>query len=76
MRCYDCPLSFAEETDWETGECDIICAVTMEAIDCDGACRRSNKWIMSQNARKLIDDYLTREGEAYEKYMRDKGYIS
>lgn len=75
MRCYSCPLAFEQETDYETGECDLVCAVTMDAVLDDDSCRRTNKWINSQNIEELKDRYWTREGELYEKYMRERGMI-
>lgn len=75
MRCYNCPLAFEVETDWETGECDVVCAVTMDAVLGDDSCRRTNKWINSQNIDEVKDRYWTREGELYEKYMKEQGLI-
>lgn len=57
MHCNKCPLSFKQETDYETGEYDIICAVTMNDVYADSACTRTNKWIKRQDINALIDSY-------------------
>lgn len=75
MKCENCPLAFLQESDYETGECDLTCAVTMDSVMEDDSCMRTDKWIKSQNIEELKDRYWTREGELYEKYMKEQGLI-
>ena len=75
MKCENCPLAFWQETDWETGECDLTCAVTMDFVLKEDSCRRTNKWINSQNIEEVKDRYWEEESKAYEKYAKEQGWI-
>lgn len=75
MRCENCPLAFWEETDWETGESELVCAIDMSAKCEDDSCSRTDKWIKSQDIEKLKDRYWEADAKACEEYLRKLGQI-
>ena len=72
MKCDRCPLSYWEESDWETGEQDLLCCVTGYAVCSDmEVCHRTNKWIRSQNLKSLLEKREREEIEFLEKYIQE-----
>ena len=70
MKCANCPLAFEYETDWETGECELTCAVTMSAVLEGESCSRTDKWINSQDIEKVKEKYYEGEAKYYEEYFK------
>lgn len=58
MKCLDCPLNY-----------DSFCLITGDYINYDGNCRRTNKFILSQNKgelrQKLEEKLLEEEARVY-----------
>lgn len=72
MKCENCPLAFWQNENPEYGEYEFICAVTMSEVSDEDSCRRTNKWINSQNIEEVKDRYWEKESKCYEKYMKEQ----
>ena len=72
MLCLNCPLCVSDYCD-ACGDGDIYCLITRRYANYEGGCRRTNKFILSQDKLKLINDWQQSEAlkwcayaEAYE----------
>ena len=52
------------------GDCDIYCLVTGENLLGEGGCRRTNKFILSQNRQQLIDKLYEEEAKKWSEYTK------
>lgn len=68
MRCENCPLLTFSEPDWENGEYDYLCAITMNEIPIEDYCTRTNKYIKSLNKKGLLDKWEQIDNESYEAF--------
>lgn len=64
MKCIECPLCVSDYCD-ACGDGDIYCLITRRYAKDEGGCRRTNKFILSQDAQKLIDEWKNEELIAY-----------
>lgn len=80
MKCLECPLCVSDYCD-ACGDGDIYCLITGDYAKDEGGCRRTNKFILSQDKQKLKDKLLEEEcrkwsaiAEEYEK--ENPGFFS
>ena len=69
MLCENCPLCVSDYNDY-IGDGDIYCLVTGETLLGEGGCRRTNKFILSQNKQQLIDKLWEEEAEKWSEYIK------
>ena len=70
MKCCNCPLArasyFANGDDY-----DCYCMVTNDYADMDeGSCKRTDKWILSQDVEKWINISADRTAKAVEEVTK------
>ena len=69
MLCENCPLCVSDYNDY-IGDGDIYCLVIGETLLGVGGCRRTNKFILSQNKQQLIDKLWEEEAEKWSEYIK------
>ena len=69
MLCENCPLCVSDYNDY-IGDGDIYCLVTGETLLGECGCRRTNKFILSQNKQRLIDKLWEEEAEKWSEYIK------
>ena len=76
MKCMECPLMVPDYG--FDGDVDLFCLITGDYSSDEGGCRRTNKFILSQDKQKLKDKRLEEEcriwselAEEYEKKIKD-----
>lgn len=62
MKCATCPLCVSDYSDY-VGDGDIYCLITRQYASDEGGCRRTNKFILSVDKKKLVDEWM--EDEAH-----------
>ena len=70
MKCYDCPLCISDYSDY-IGDGDIYCLVTNDYCPELESCKRTNKWILSQNIALWKDRRSQEESERWLQFVED-----
>lgn len=77
MKCLNCPLCVSDYSDY-IGDGDIYCLITRQYAKDEGGCRRTNKFILSQDKKKLSDDWAEDEArmwaELAEEYEKENDH--
>ncbi len=67
MKCLECPLCVSDYCD-ACGDGDIYCLITRRYAKDEGGCRRTNKFILSQDKQKLKDEWAEEEARKWTEF--------
>jgi len=72
MKCENCPLVLDEWNSF-SGDGDSVCLVTGDYITEETFCKRTNRWILSQDREKLISKYYRSLEICMSEYLKFMG---